>query len=62
MGKMGWKTLTGSVVAAFGYLSQPQVLAILPQKAAGIITALGALLAAIGVRHAIAKITPAPTP
>lgn len=62
MGKMGWKTITGALIAAFGYISQPQVLAVLPEKVAGVVTALGGLLAALGLRHAIAKITPAATP
>jgi hypothetical protein len=61
MGNMGWKTITGAIVAAFGYISDPKVLAILPEKWAGIITAIGGLLAAIGVRHAIAKVS-APHP
>lgn len=52
---MGWKTITGAVVAAFGFISQPQVLAIMPEKFAGIVIGLGGLLSAIGIRHAIKK-------
>jgi len=53
--KLGWKTLTGGLLVALGIAGSPAVLAFLPLKAAGIIEAAGALLAAIGVRHAIAK-------
>jgi hypothetical protein len=53
---MGWKTITGALVAAIGYLSRPEVLALLPQRWAAIITAAGAVLSAIGLRHAVAKL------
>jgi hypothetical protein len=53
---MGWKTVTGAIVGAIGWLSRPEVLAILPEKVASIVAAAGAVLAAIGVRHAIAKV------
>lgn len=56
--KLGWKTLTGAALAIFGYVSQPQILALLPVKPAGIIAAVGGLLAALGLRHAIAKSGP----
>ena len=52
---MPWKTITGAVIAAIGYLSQPEVFAVLPEKLASLVTAAGALLSAVGVRHAIAK-------
>lgn len=52
---MGWKTITGAVLTVLGYLLQPDVLAVLPEKVAAVITAIGAVLAAVGIRHAIAK-------
>lgn len=53
--KLGWKSITGAVVAAVGYLAQPDVLAVLPHKVASVITAAGGVLAVFGVRHAIDK-------
>lgn len=55
--KLGWKSISGAFVAAFGYVSQPAVLAVLPEKVAHLITAAGAVLTVIGIRHAIAKAT-----
>lgn len=52
---MGWKTITGGAVAVLGWLSQPDVLAFLPEKVGAIVTAAGALLGVFGIRHAIAK-------
>jgi hypothetical protein len=52
----GWKSITGAIVAILGYLSQPSVLAVLPEKVASIIIAVGALLAVVGIRLAIAKV------
>lgn len=54
--KLGWKTIAGGIVAAFGFMSKPEVLSILPEKAAGVVTAIGTVLAVIGARHAIAKL------
>lgn len=55
--KFGWKTITGAIVAAIGFVSQPQILGFLPEKAGGIVLAVGGLLSAIGLRYAIAKNT-----
>lgn len=52
---MGWKTISGTVLAVLGYLLQPEVLAVLPSQVAGIVSAIGVVLAAVGIRHAIAK-------
>jgi hypothetical protein len=52
---MGWKTITGAIVAAVGYLARPDVLHVLPPKVAAVVQAAGAVLAIIGLRHAIAK-------
>lgn len=49
------KTIWGTLLAVLGYLAQPEVLAVLPEKVAAIVTAIGVVLGAIGVRHAIAK-------
>lgn len=49
------KTVIGAFVAAIGYLSQPEVLAMLPKKYADIVLAVGGVLTAIGLRHAVAK-------
>jgi hypothetical protein len=57
---MGWKAITGAIVAALGYVLRPEVLAILPEKASAIITAIGAVLTVLGLRHAIAKNTSTP--
>lgn len=52
---MGWKTIAGALVWFVGSVSSPEVLALLPDKWAHIVAAAGALLGAIGARHAIAK-------
>ena len=52
------KTVWGAVIAVIGYLLQPEVLAVLPDVAASIVSAIGALLAAIGMRQAVAKSGP----
>ena len=52
---MGWKTILGAVVTAVGWLSQPEVFNALPERAAAVVTAAGAILAAVGLRHAIYK-------
>jgi hypothetical protein len=53
---MGWKTITGTGMAVLGYLLQPEVLAVLPEKWASVVMALGILLGVVGGRHAIAKL------
>lgn len=47
------KTVLGAIVTALGYLSDPTILALLPHKAAAIVTAVGGVLTALGIRHAI---------
>jgi len=59
---LGSKTIWGTVIAIVGYLLQPSVLAVLPEKVAGIVTAIGGLLAAIGLRSAISNNGPSVTP
>lgn len=53
---VGWKTISGALLTAFGYLSQPDVLAVLPTNVAAIITAVGIVLGAFGIRTALAKV------
>lgn len=53
--KLGWKTITGGLLYGIGIASQPDVLAILPPQAGGLVQAIGVVLAALGIRHAIAK-------
>jgi hypothetical protein len=45
----------GGVIAVVGYVLQPQVLAVLPEKVSGIVMALGAILSIFGFRNAISK-------
>ena len=54
------KTIWGTIIALVGFLTQPNVLAVLPQKVAAIIGAVGVILAAVGARDAIAKSGPTP--
>jgi len=55
---LGWKTFTGAVVWAVAQLSRPEVFAVLPEKVAHLVSVAGAVLAAFGLRHAIAKSAP----
>lgn len=52
----GWKTILGAVVTGFGAVSDPAVLGYLPHKAASVVTVIGAVLTAIGIRHAVGKV------
>jgi hypothetical protein len=56
------KTIWGAIIGLVGWLAQPDVLALLPEKTAAIITAVGGLLAAIGLRSAVAANGPSVTP
>lgn len=56
--KFGWKTISGALLTAFGYVSQPDVMALLPTKWAAWVMAIGGVLGAIGIRHAVAKVKP----
>lgn len=49
------KTIWGTVILVLGWMSNPEVLNVLPPKVAAIVSGIGALLASIGLRHAIAK-------
>jgi hypothetical protein len=49
------KTVWGAILWVIGFLTQPGVLSALPEKVAAVIQAVGIVLGAIGVRHAIAK-------
>ena len=53
---MGWKTILGAVIAVLGFLSQPEVLGLMPERIAAIVQAAGALLAVFGFRAAQAKV------
>ena len=53
------RTVLGAILSVFGYLNQAEVLAVLPEKVAAIVTAVGLVLSAIGVRAAIEKSGPA---
>jgi hypothetical protein len=46
---------SGTLIAVFGYLADPSVLAVLPPKVAAVVTGLGIILAAFGARAAVAK-------
>lgn len=48
----GLRSVGGAVLAAIGFLSQPDVLAVLPETPAKIVMALGAVLSVIGLRFA----------
>ena len=52
------KTVWGVIIAVVGFLSQPEVLALLPEKAAAVIIAIGTVLGAFGLRAAVAKSGP----
>lgn len=49
------KTVWGTIVAVFGYLCQADVIAVLPEKWAIVVTSIGALIGVVGARNAIAK-------
>lgn len=49
------KTVLGALTTAAGIVSQPDVLALLPHKAASVVTVVGGVLTVIGARHAIDK-------
>lgn len=53
--KIGWKSLTGAIIGAVGYLASPGVFALLDEKVAAVVTAAGAVLAVFGIRVALAK-------
>lgn len=53
--RLGWKTITGALVWVVGTLSHPDIFATLPANVAAVVSAVGVVLGAVGVRHAIAK-------
>lgn len=53
---LGWKTLSGVLLTVFGFVSQPEVLAVLPERIAAIVMAIGMLLAGFGIRVAFARV------
>ncbi len=53
--RLGWKTIVGALVWGLGYVSSPEALSMMPPKVAAIVTAVGAILAAFGLRDAGAK-------
>ncbi len=59
MGLLKTRSVLGVILAVIGYLAQPEVLAVLPAKVASIVTAIGLVVSAIGLRAAIEKSGPA---
>lgn len=53
--RLGWKTITGALVWAIGTLTHPDIFATLPGNVAAVVSAIGVVLGAVGVRDAIAK-------
>jgi len=53
--KLGWKTISGALIWAVGTITSPEVMSMLPESIASIVQAIGGVLAALGLRHAIAK-------
>lgn len=49
------KTILGVIVTVIGFLTQPDVLALLPYKWGVVITSIGAIITAWGLRSAIDK-------
>lgn len=49
------KTIWGAIIAVLGYILKPEVLAVLPEKAAAVVTGLGIILGVFGIRSAVAK-------
>jgi hypothetical protein len=49
------RTIWGTVLAVIGWLTSPEVLAVLPEKIAAVLMGVGAILGAIGLRAAIDK-------
>ena len=45
------KTIWGAVLTAFGYVAQPEVLGVLPEPAAAIVSAIGLVLTAFGIKY-----------
>jgi hypothetical protein len=56
------KTIWGALTAAIGFLLSPEVFAILPEKVAAVVGAIGAVLAAFGLRSAVARSGPEAPP
>lgn len=52
------KTIWGAVLAILGWLFSPDTLGVMPETVAAIMQAIGSLLAAIGLRGAVAKSGP----
>lgn len=55
MFKLGWKTITGALVWGVGTLMQPGVFDILPDSVGKAVATVGAVLSAVGLRHAVEK-------
>lgn len=53
--KLGWKTISGAAIWVIGMITSPEVMSMLPESIAVIIQAIGGFLAALGLRHAVAK-------
>lgn len=51
----GWKTAAGLALGAIGYLTSPDVLAVLPAGIAQTLIVVGSVLAGFGLYHATAK-------
>lgn len=53
--KLGWKTITGALAWAAGAILGPDVVGGVTEAASTLIQAVGGLLAAVGLRHAVSK-------
>lgn len=53
--RLGWKTISGAILWGVGILTSPEVFAALPGPLASVVSVVGVVLGALGVRHAIAK-------
>jgi hypothetical protein len=51
----GWKTVTGALVWAYGHLEASGLLQLLPPKVGAIVETVGAVLAALGLYHAVTR-------
>lgn len=52
---LGWKTLLGAALYVVGQIAGPDVAAVATDTVGNGVSAVGAGLAAVGLRHAIAK-------
>ena len=53
--KLGAKTFLGCIIWGIGMIASPDGAAIVGEKVATVAQAVGGVLAALGIRHAVAK-------